>query len=76
MCFMNGPPRPVVRYRTDKPHIISVGRSALVYPMAHPSPDVTGDGETPVLTSPVCAYNDETGEFSTLNTDYKPVQEG
>lgn len=69
---MNTQPKPVVFYRADKPHSIQVGQPAIVYPYAHPSPFVTGDGETPVATSPVGAFDVLSGEFWTVNTHYKP----
>lgn len=65
-------PKPVVYYRADKAHIIRVGQPAIIYPYAHPSDRVTGDGETPAQTSPVGALDALTGEFWTLNTHYKP----
>jgi hypothetical protein len=44
----------------------------MCYPLAHPSPHVTGDGNTPVETSTVTAVNVITGEFWTRNTHYVP----
>jgi hypothetical protein len=63
--------KPVVKYRTDRPHMIQLGYSALCYPMAHPSSLVTGDGDTPVRTSQVLCVDDN-GEFWTENTHYVP----
>jgi hypothetical protein len=64
--------KPPVLYRTDRLHLVQVGSSAIVVPMAHPSPCVTGDGETPVRTSTVTRVDSETGEFWTENTHYMP----
>jgi hypothetical protein len=66
--------KPTVYYRADRLHIIAVGYSAMVYPMAHPSELVTGDGETPARTSSVVRHDLDTGEFWTENTHYVPVQ--
>lgn len=65
--------RPKVFYRTDKPHSYEIGKPAYIYPVGHPDmARVTGDGETPALTSPVQAINHLTGEFLTMNTHYIP----
>lgn len=64
--------KPSVMYRTDRVHFVQVGSSALVFPMAHPSDSVTGDGETPARTSTVTRFDQETGEFWTANTHYVP----
>lgn len=66
-------PKPTVAYRADKPHQAQVGMSGLCYPVNHPrTENVTGDGETPVVTSTVVAVNVLTGEFWTRNTHYVP----
>lgn len=66
--------RPMVRYRADKTHRYQIGQPAYCYPLDHPDRErVTGDGETPVFTSPVVAVNHVTGEFWTNNTHYVPV---
>ena len=73
MPFSNEP-RPMVYFRADKPHRIQVGCAAFCYPLNHPDTDrVTGDGETPVHTSPVVAVNHLSGEFWTSNTHYVPL---
>ena len=65
--------RPTVFYRADKPHSYQIGHPARCYPINHPDTShVTGDGETPVDTSPVQALNHATGEFWTINTHYAP----
>jgi hypothetical protein len=63
--------KPTVKYRSDKPHIIQLGQSAVCYPLAHPSGHVTGDGDTPAQTSAVVRVDDN-GEFWTENTHYVP----
>ena len=65
--------RPKVGYRADRTHMIQIGRGAVIYPMTHPSDLVTGDGETPAITSPVQSVDALTGEFWTANTHYVPV---
>ena len=66
--------RETVFYRADRPHRFQIGRSAQCYPINHPDVSrVTGDGETPVNTSPVVALNHITGEFWTANTHYAPL---
>ena len=73
MTITNPNPKPVVYYRDDLLHIIHIGHPAVVVPLEHPSPLVTGDGLTPVRTSPVGWVDGLTGEFCTENTHYKPV---
>jgi hypothetical protein len=63
--------KPTVYYRTDRPHRVQIGCSAVIYPYSHESPYVTGDGETVAQTSAVTRV-DENGEFWTLNTHYVP----
>lgn len=66
--------KPLVFYRADKPHLIEIGKPAFVYPLNHPDTvNVTGDGETPVCTSPVRLVNILSGEFWTDNTHYAPL---
>ena len=73
MPFSNKP-RPKVFYRADKTHRYQIGCPAFCYPVDHPDTvHVTGDGETPVLTSPVLAVNHASGEFWTANTHYVPL---
>jgi hypothetical protein len=61
-----------VRYRSDMHYYIMLGLGAVVFPLSHPSPEVTGDGNTPVITSPVTRIGAD-GEFWTQNTHYVPV---
>ena len=64
--------KPTVYYNADFPSTIRAGRAALIVPLAHPSPYVTGDGKTVARTSEVIAHNTKTGEFWTKNTHYVP----
>jgi hypothetical protein len=64
--------KPTVRYRADRTNYVVVGQGALVYPLNHPSERVTGDGNTPVITS-IVERVDNNGEFWTHNTHYVPV---
>ena len=64
--------KPVVQYRTDRPHYISVGAVAIVFPLAHPSDWVTGDGNKAARTSMVLFHNAD-GSFETANTVYVPA---
>ena len=68
----NSDPKRIVKYRADKPWRAQVGMSGFCYPLDHPSEDVTGDGNTPAMTSMVTAVNVITGEFWTRNTHYVP----
>ena len=61
--------KPIVKYRQLV--YVRVGHAAVVAPLDHPSPWVTGDGETLVETSTVLAINAD-GSFETLNTRYEP----
>lgn len=70
--FMRQAPKPVVFYRADRPYRAQVGHSGFCYPLEHPSPLVTGDGEVPAITSPVTWVGND-GEFTTSNTHYKPL---
>jgi hypothetical protein len=65
--------KPTVPYRADRVHCIQLGHSAICCPINHPGEAVTGDGETPVLTSSVMRVEDN-GEFWTENTHYVPVE--
>lgn len=70
-------PKPVVRYIVDGPNrplLIQVGLPAAITPMAHPSPLVTGDGQTFVQTSRVIRYDPATGAIETQNTLYIPAE--
>lgn len=68
-------PKPVVFYRADRPFRATLGYGGFCYPLAHPSAYVTGDGETPAITSPVTwvGAGQSEGEFCTANTHYKPL---
>jgi hypothetical protein len=61
-------PRPVVRYRNVAGASIEVGRPAIVYPIGHNSPFVSGYVD--VITTTVLAYDKPTGAFETKNTRY------
>lgn len=49
---------------------ISLGGSALIFPLTHYSRDVSLTKH--ILTSQVIFYDPESGEFETQNTIYKP----
>ena len=63
--------KPIVHYK-DVITPVAVGRSAVVWPINHPSPLVTNSG--PVLTSPVVTVTAGSRGplFETANTYYKP----
>jgi hypothetical protein len=63
--------KPCVVYRADMQHRIVVGERALIYPLAHPSDEVMGDGMTMARTSMVLFANPD-GSFETENTCYVP----
>lgn len=69
----SGMNKPIVHYKrsSDNYHYIKVGQSALVVPVDHPSPNVSN--EDIVHTSTVISYDEQTGEFETKNTIYKPI---
>jgi hypothetical protein len=63
---------PKVYYIPNKETFVKVGLRAIVCPLDHPdTANVTGDGKTPVLTSPV-RMKLPNGEFFTTNTHYLP----
>lgn len=57
-------------YNAEMITIIKVGRSALVFPLAHPDNQLTLTKH--VMTSPVVFHDRESGVFETENTIYYP----
>lgn len=50
-----------------------IGLPMFVYPVDHTSPFVSN--EKVCMTSPVLSFDKETGEFCTLNSIYRPLDE-
>ena len=59
----------LVHYKNNNNVFIVEGYSALVETLDHPNCTNT----KLVRTSPVVKYDEKTGEFETLNSQYKPV---
>lgn len=65
--------KPVVHYMDLADWAVQVGQSCYLRPIDHPSPRVSNMGSW-VRTSPVIAFNLETGIIETKNTIYKKVE--
>lgn len=65
--------KPVVEYATTEHSFIKLGCRAYVLAIAHPGNSNMSSGTKEVFTSEVIKYDEETGEFETLNTFYKPA---
>jgi hypothetical protein len=65
--------KPIVEYATTEYSYIKVGQRAEVLAIGHPGNDIMRSGTKDVITSTVIKYDEETGEFETLNTCYKPA---
>lgn len=63
--------KPVVYYNKDKASFVSIGKSAMVYPLNHSSNRVSN--RSVCMTSDVVSHNENTGLFETLNSVYVPI---
>lgn len=61
----------IVHYNKHPLNRITINRPAVVWPIDHPDSRNVSNTK-PVFTSPVLSYDEDTGEFETLNTIYKP----
>ena len=61
--------KPVVNYTPFPEQVINVGEGAIVWPTNHPGDRVSN--KRFAVTSFVMSYDEDTGEFETLNTIYK-----
>jgi len=67
------PEKPTVHYDASKGAHIYEGFKALVYPIDHTSEWVSNTKM--VTTSKVIRHDVKSGEFETMNTIYKPMEE-
>ncbi len=67
------PDKAIVHYYADKGTFIKKGMGAMVYPVDHTSPHVSNSSFC--HTSKVIRYDEDTGEFETQNSIYKPLVE-
>lgn len=63
----------IVHYHAFMGESIVVGHPALIYPLDHPSPDVSNTKMA--ITSLVISVDRETGDFETENTRYVALVE-
>lgn len=61
--------KPVVKYKYDLNNFIKVGESAYVFPLNHPSSLVSNTKL--IQTSRVISFDENTGNFETVNTIYE-----
>lgn len=63
--------KPIVHYKGDA--LVRIGHGTWILPIDHPSALV--ENETPNLTSKVIYIDKRTGDFETMNTRYRKVQD-